>query len=259
MAFLFGDNMSIGIYKITNVINGKVYIGQSINIEQRWVQHKNNPCNQHIKNAYTKYGISNFKFEIIQEIFEINKKLLNELEIFYIEQYNSRNHDFGYNACVGGDSRAGRKMNIEERLMRGLSQKGKKMSENAKKRISDWQKGKIVKESTKEKLREIAKRQFSTIESRQAVKERTKMQMLSIEMRKKIGDKSKQFYSIQENRNHQMDMKRHKMRPIKCIETSIVYESIRDAHRKTGAQRCSLKSACINNGTAIGFHWEFVK
>lgn len=259
MAFLFGDNMSIGIYKITNTVNGKVYVGQSVTIEQRWIQHKNRPCNQHIKNAYTKYGISNFKFEIIHEIFEVDKKLLNELEIYYIGKYNSRNHDYGYNACVGGDSRAGRKMGIEERLMRGASQKGKKMSEDAKRKMSEWHKGKVVKESTKQKLSEITKKQFSSPESRQLAREKTNIQFQSKEMRELIGIKSKEYYSKEENRQHQREMKRRKMKPIRCIETGIVYESIRDAHRKTGAQRCSIKTACEKNGTAIGLHWEYLK
>lgn len=67
--------MSCGIYKITNQINGKIYIGQSCNIEQRWNQHiataKNDNhyghCRTLLYPAMRKYGIENFTMEIIEE------------------------------------------------------------------------------------------------------------------------------------------------------------------------------------------------
>ena len=65
----------IGIYKLTNKINNKVYIGQSINIENRFQQHKNNCLNENLKDyntkfyrALRKYGVENFTFEIIEEL-----------------------------------------------------------------------------------------------------------------------------------------------------------------------------------------------
>lgn len=74
----------IGIYKITNVINGKVYIGQSSNVERRFSQHKS-PYEQErfsekpLYRAFKKYGIENFTFEILEEC-EISQ--LNEKEKF---------------------------------------------------------------------------------------------------------------------------------------------------------------------------------
>lgn len=64
-----------GIYKIRNCINGKVYIGQSINIKNRWKAHKDNITtiyNHPLYNAFRKYGISNFEFSIIEEVIESN-------------------------------------------------------------------------------------------------------------------------------------------------------------------------------------------
>ena len=61
----------IGIYKIENLLNGKVYIGQSINIEHRIYRHKKNYLNQNrveftkpLYRAFRKYGIDNFSFEV---------------------------------------------------------------------------------------------------------------------------------------------------------------------------------------------------
>lgn len=89
----------IGIYKITNKINNKCYIGQSIHIEQRWQEHlyKSSQCSL-LKYALYKYGKENFIFEIIEECPQEN---LNNREQYWISYYNSFND--GYNLTLGGD------------------------------------------------------------------------------------------------------------------------------------------------------------
>ena len=89
--------MSIGIYKIENLINGKVYIGQSIHIERRWQEHCQKTSNSLISKAIQKYGKENFSFQIIQEI--DNLQILNQLESKYIQQYNSL-VPYGYNIVL---------------------------------------------------------------------------------------------------------------------------------------------------------------
>lgn len=79
--------MSCGIYKITNLINGKNYIGQSIHIEKRWQQHCQKSSHSLISKAIQKYGKENFSFEILEET--DNTNFLTILETKYIKQYNS--------------------------------------------------------------------------------------------------------------------------------------------------------------------------
>lgn len=86
----------IGIYKITNRINGKSYIGQSINIEKRFKQHCTGD-KQLIDKVISKYGKENFTFEILEEC-SIEK--LDEREIKWISFYDSFKH--GYNLTTGG-------------------------------------------------------------------------------------------------------------------------------------------------------------
>ena len=76
----------VGIYKITNTINSKVYIGQSHNILYRWYSYKNSSkChNEHLKRSIIKYGIDNFTFEIIKEFSSYDQKLLDFYEETYI-------------------------------------------------------------------------------------------------------------------------------------------------------------------------------
>ena len=97
--------MSCGIYKITNILNGHVYIGQSINIEKRWQDHKREArtegfpqYNYTIHQAFRKYGLDNFSFEILEEC---EQSLLNEKERFWISFYDSYKN--GYNETEGGD------------------------------------------------------------------------------------------------------------------------------------------------------------
>ena len=103
-----------GIYKITNIINEKVYIGQSINILRRWNEHirelnKNLHVNKYLQSSWNKYGEENFKFEIVEEC-KIEE--LNEKEVYYINKYNSYRN--GYNGTIGGDGHIVDKKNVYE-------------------------------------------------------------------------------------------------------------------------------------------------
>lgn len=97
----------IGIYKYTNVINGKIYIGQSTNIQKRYSQHlydatKRPERGTGVDRAIAKYGIENFKFEIIEEC---SVEKLNERERYWINFYDSYHN--GYNCSLGGNSLKG--------------------------------------------------------------------------------------------------------------------------------------------------------
>ena len=98
----------IGIYKITNKINGKSYVGQSVNVHKRWTAEKNSAFNPNatgydypLSLAFRKYGLDNFSFEVIEYC---DKTLLDEREVFWIRQYDTFFH--GYNQTMGGDGSA---------------------------------------------------------------------------------------------------------------------------------------------------------
>lgn len=105
--------MSCGIYKITNQINGKVYIGQSINIERRWRRHKSDVENRDypIYRAIRKYGLENFYFEIVEETLVSE---LNEKERYWISFYGSAFSEKGYNLTLGGNSSSGNIISLED-------------------------------------------------------------------------------------------------------------------------------------------------
>ena len=93
-----------GIYKITNLANGKCYVGQSINIIRRWNEHKRVAFDSSNKNyeyplyrAIREYGINNFEFSVLEEC---TPEELDDKEVHYISLYNS--YDNGYNQNLGG-------------------------------------------------------------------------------------------------------------------------------------------------------------
>lgn len=93
----------IGIYKITNNINGKIYVGQSNNIQRRFSEHQNRGATSRIPVdvAIQKYGKENFSFEIIEEC---SIEQLNQRETYWITYFNSIEN--GYNCSVGGDQQS---------------------------------------------------------------------------------------------------------------------------------------------------------
>jgi group I intron endonuclease len=140
-----------GIYKITNIINNKIYIGGSINIKHRFSEHKwqlNNNIhgNIHLQRAWNKYGKDNFKFEIIEEC---DILLLKETEQQYIESYNSYKRDFGYNI----EKLVVRKeLSQETKLKISIAHKGKKLSISQRNNMSKSAKGRIFSEKHKQRI-----------------------------------------------------------------------------------------------------------
>ncbi len=96
--------MLAGIYKITNKINNKIYIGSSVNIKSRWSTHINTKKGFLISLAIKKYGIDNFIFEIIEQLDllltkEVLRESLIETEQKYLDLFQPWPENNGYNLC----------------------------------------------------------------------------------------------------------------------------------------------------------------
>ena len=94
-------NTNRGIYKITNVINGMIYIGSSVELKKRIAQHKSDLRNNRhhsprLQNSFNKYGEENFVFEIIEEL-DCDRETLREVEQHYLDKYNSYDRNTGFN------------------------------------------------------------------------------------------------------------------------------------------------------------------
>ena len=155
------------IYMYTNILNNKVYIGQAKNFNKRHRQHISASYNEKqtyqynlpIHNAIRKYGIENFKIEILCENIDTQDKM-NEYEIFYIKKYNSlANNKTGYNISSGGSNGNPYAGKTEKELFEigkkiSKANKGKKITEEHKKILSEIKKG----ESNPAKREEVRKK-----------------------------------------------------------------------------------------------------
>ena len=132
------------IYKATNLINNKIYIGQTINtLEYRMSQHIRDAANPNRKtvyfhNALRKYGAENFKFEIIDTANTQDE--LNEKERYWIAYYKSNQREFGYNEDSGGKS-GGVKSDITKRKIGDTTLRKWEDEDTASKMLAGLRKG----------------------------------------------------------------------------------------------------------------------
>lgn len=144
------------VYKITNKINGKAYIGQTRgSLRVRWLQHikLRSKCSA-LKNALKKYGVDNF---VIEEIaLAINEDQLAELESKYIKEFNTLS-PAGYNLTTGGEGARHSEESIRKLSESKLGAKnpsfGKKQSEETKAKRSAALKGRKRPQWVKDKIR----------------------------------------------------------------------------------------------------------
>lgn len=116
------------IYKISNDINDKIYIGKTfLTLQQRFNEHckdsKGFRMNRPLYKAMNKYGIEHFKIELVEEVLDWTR--VDEREIYWIDYYDSYNN--GYNATLGGDG----KVLIDYQNVFNLFQEGASVKEIA--------------------------------------------------------------------------------------------------------------------------------
>lgn len=133
-----------GIYIITNLINNKVYIGYTTCFFDRFRTHikqliHKKHINSHLQNAFNKYGIENFSFEILEE-YPNEGFILPSMEHYWCNLFSSHNDEYGYNIKPthpykkGGNSPKSIAITAEKN-------RGRKQSKEAKKKISESNKG----------------------------------------------------------------------------------------------------------------------
>ena len=142
------------IYRYRNKINGKVYIGQTIDLNRRYKDHlyyaQHNPVQQ-IHKAIAKYGIENFDFSVLHKIEgedDFVKLRLNELEATEILSHNS--YRCGYNASTGGEGNYG--LVHSEETRKKIGAKSRNRSAESNKKISEANKKRVYTQEEKARL-----------------------------------------------------------------------------------------------------------
>lgn len=132
-----------GVYRITNTINKKVYIGSSVNLYKRIYEHfrelkLNKHSNKILQNSFNKYGIENFMVDILESNITTHDEML-DLETYQIQNHNSHILEFGFNILPTAKGTCGFIISKERRQKISESNKGKK-AHNKNKKMSDEQK-----------------------------------------------------------------------------------------------------------------------
>ena len=252
----------VGLYLIRNLHNGKVYVGQSVNIERRFRNHKSRTFSTDYETplykAFQKYGIENFSFEILEEC---TKEELDEKEMFYIAKYKSTQKEFGYNMTEGGKGYSGTHTEEHTRKVAD-AQRGKPKpsptAETLAKRSASLR-GLKKPKSFSEKMSIIHKGKMISEEQRQKISQALKGRKLSAEHIEKL--KGKHTQHTEETRQKISDkISKAILQYDKSGAFIKEYKNAREASAETGANFTSISSCC--NGrvkSAGGYVWKFKK
>lgn len=213
------------VYMYKNIINDKIYIGQTIHEKRRKREHELSGIlgNEYLfSRAIKKYGFQNFTYQVLFRIDGNGKDVqdrLNFFEKYYIKKFKSSNLDFGYNLVEGGNSSLGWVPSEETKA------KIKRNHANVKKENHPmW--GKHHSEETKRKISEANKKYIPTEETKRKISFAN------------LGKTAKQ---------------------ILCVETEIIYDSVIYASQSTGIGYSNLKKCAQgHNKTAGGYHWKYI-
>ena len=222
------------IYKHTNNINGKIYIGQTNNPDKRWGSNGEHykpreEGTSHFYCAIKKYGWENFSHEILATC--ESRDQANELEQYYIKTLDSTNPDIGYNLSSGGN-------------------------------IRDWyaQASDERKKEYQDKRREISYRLWSDSEYREKQRIGMEKVMQSEEYKNKMSEIIKERYTDEEYKKKWKKAVRQKSgQPIQCIETKEIFRCITEATEAMGGKSQSNSiNFCLNGKykTAYGYTWR---
>jgi group I intron endonuclease len=225
------------IYKITNIVNGKCYIGQTIrNPKERLNCHRNTlkngtHYNPYLMKSWIKYGESNFTFEVIESCGSYEE--LDFLEQYYIKHYNSCDRKHGYNADHGGHQT--KIFSLDTRLKMRSAKLGKTRTDEAKNKTS-----------------ETLKLVYSS-GNRTAF---FKGQKLSEETRKKM---SKSHLGKKKTREHIEKVAQASRKKIRCLENNTTYNSLTEAALLLNVNRTQI-STYLNGRckTVGGYTFEYV-
>jgi group I intron endonuclease len=219
--------MFFKIYKTTNLINGKIYIGQT-----HYDRHDYFGSGVLLKEAIEKYGVDNFVKEYIDEA--SSQEELDAKEMFWIKELNSQNREIGYNIADGGWNYFTMSDEVKEKISNTLKgkyvgnaafRKGIPLSEEHKNLLSVAMTGRKLSQETKDKLSNAHKGKKLSQKTKDKLSNAHKGKKLSEEHKKKIseGGKGREYTDDQKERLRQSNINKTQKHSrtiyAKCIKT----------------------------------------
>jgi group I intron endonuclease len=147
------------IYRIRNLVDGKVYVGQAVNVKKRMYRHlwelrSDRHTNTHLQRAWNARGEHSFVFEIVDD--DVDLAEITQREQYHIDAHRSADPEFGYNKSPAAGSNLGVKYSAESRRKMSEAQKGRTFTDDARRRIAQSLTGRVISPET------IAKRVAKT-------------------------------------------------------------------------------------------------
>lgn len=138
--------MVSGIYAITNTVNGKVYIGSTINFERRWNEHRRALCksnheNPHLQHSWNKYGEDTFEFSFLEDVDNIEN--LVKVEQSWMDKYREEGRElYNYglavtNPMLGFEYNAEPRRKVSEANMGNQNALGHTVSKEHRRKLSE--------------------------------------------------------------------------------------------------------------------------
>jgi len=158
-----------GVYAITNIENGKIYIGSTVDFEHRWGQHRSDlqhNChhNSHLQHSWNKYGEETFEFGVLEYLDNIEE--LTNAEQFWMDKYREEGKEL-YNFGLAADNAMRGQIHSEEsRRKMSKVMMGRKLTEDHRRKIGDASRDRAVSEETRRKISEIQRGRVFTGEHR---------------------------------------------------------------------------------------------
>jgi group I intron endonuclease len=191
----------VAIYKIQNAVDGRMYIGQSVNPAQRAKRHfwKNNKCIK-LGNAIQCHGLDSFSFSVLYWCKD--KADANEVEELLIDLGDTRTNGYniapgGYGTGAGQDNPFFGKRHTEETKARlSDSKRGKPMAATAREKIADANRNRTMSEATKEKLRvrpksELCSERTAAANKARVWSEESKAKLVAYNTGRKMSEEAK--------------------------------------------------------------------
>lgn len=252
------------IYKTTNLVNDKIYIGQHKASEFDVTYFGSG---KHILNAIHKYGIENFKCEVLEWC--ETRTITNAREQFWIAQFNSTNRNIGYNITEGGEGWKGGTHSQISRDKISKSKTGKHPNRDYTK-ITDNTKAKIS--NTLKQYYETHKNPRYGVHLLSETKEKLRRANLGKRYSQEIRDKHKRpawnkGIPMTENAKRHLSeinsgrvVKRRAVGQFDLHDNLInTYISGADVERKTGFKRPQITKCCLNyRKSAYGYKWKYL-